>query len=91
MVNCIQGLSEAFLFYQGEYSLNKMAIATVYRKEGSTYRKARAQAANCFTTGMKMVYSPLSICDTKSGHPPAELIGTGDPDGTTAPVNSLSI
>jgi len=32
----------------------------------------------------------LNICDTNSGHSPAELDGTGDPDGTPAPGSRSS-
>jgi hypothetical protein len=33
---------------------------------------------------MKVEYSQLNIFNPNSGHPPAELDGTGDPDGTPA-------
>ncbi len=38
------------------------------------------------TKRMKVEYSQLNIFNPKSGHSPAELDGTGDPDGTPAPV-----
>jgi hypothetical protein len=38
---------------------------------------------------MKMDYSQLSIYKPNSGYSPAELEGTGDPDGTQVPVKFL--
>ena len=35
---------------------------------------------------MKVDDSQLNIFNPKSGHSPAELDSTGDPDGTSAPV-----
>jgi hypothetical protein len=44
------------------------------------------QQSTLITKRMKVDDSQLNIFNPKSGHSPAELDSTGDPDGTSAPV-----
>jgi hypothetical protein len=61
-------------------------FATEFQKNAISKSTIFSKPVLLITATIKKEYSHLSICDTNSGHSPAELVVTGDPDGTPAPV-----
>jgi hypothetical protein len=54
------------------------------KRNSKTHPIFKPYAVDYYT--YKKYYSQLSICDTNSGHSPAEFNGTRDPSGIPAPV-----
>ena len=74
-----------FGFSRSHVCINSSRLEREFRKT-PFHNQPRIKKVLLITKRMKVEYSQLNIFNPKSGHPPAELEGTGDPDGTPAPV-----
>jgi hypothetical protein len=78
-------LAHDFGFCRSHVCINSSRLEREFRKT-QFQNQPHIKQVRLITKRMKMDYSHLSICNTNSGHPPAELDGTGDPDGTPSIV-----
>jgi hypothetical protein len=80
-----QQLAHLFGLSRSHVCINSSRLEREFRKT-PFHNQPHIKQAMLIITRMKVEYSQLNICNPNSGHSPAELDGTGDPDGTPAPV-----
>ncbi len=83
-----QQLAHLFGLSRSHVCINSFRLEREFRKT-PFHNQPRIKKVLLITTRMKVEYSQLNIFNTKSGHSPAELDGTGDPDGTPAPLEKI--
>ena len=78
-----------FGFSRSHVCINSSRLEREFRKTPFN-NQPRIKKVLLITTRMKVEYTQWSICNPNSGHNPAELDGTSDPDGTPVQVEPLS-